>query len=192
MSYLLKEMVLQGRLDMTVTYQFEPSPGMMEQPLFRESIYLVSPSASKIRKRDGSMSMSEVAQYPLVLSSGQTAMRRIVQTALRAQGLDVNPLAEVDSLRTLVQVVQKGHAHTILPASALQDELGAKASDSLVLNSLEISRIVVLCTSEHLPLGVAAGAVHELVVDVVQDALKRKRWIGIQPASATLEPSQKL
>jgi len=32
MSYLLKEMVLQGRLDMTVTYQFEPSPGLPKNP----------------------------------------------------------------------------------------------------------------------------------------------------------------
>ena len=190
MSYLLKEMVLQGRLDMTVTYQFEPSPGMVEQPLFRESIYLVSPRSSKVRKHNEGMLVSEVTQYPLVLSSGQTAMRRIVQAALTAQGLEVDPLAEIDSLRTLVQVVEQGHAHTILPASALQEQLAARASESLVLNPLEISRTVVLCTSEHLPLGLAAAAVHELLGDLIRDALKRKRWVGIQAPSATLEPPQ--
>ena len=74
MSHLLKEMVLQGRLDMTVTYQFEPSPGIVEHPLFSEMIYFVSPAKSGVKPRKGSMSMAEVVQYPLVLSSSQTAI----------------------------------------------------------------------------------------------------------------------
>ncbi|WP_198084127.1 LysR substrate-binding domain-containing protein [Variovorax sp. E3] len=153
MSYLLKEMVLQGRLDMTVTYQFEPSPGIVEQPLFNEMIYLVSPAESGIRPRHEGMSIAEVATLPLFLSSRQTGMRRIVQAGLAAHGINIEPLAEVDSLRTLVDAVETGNAHTILPASALQKHLKSRTDRSPVINSLDISRNVVLCTSEHLPLG---------------------------------------
>ncbi len=187
MSYLLKEMVLQGRLDMTVTYQFEPSPGIVEHALFTEMIYLVSPAKSGVKPGKGTMSMSQVVQYPLVLSSPQTAMRRVVQAALAAEKLTVEALAEIDSLKTLVEVVERGHAHTVLPASALQQQLKASGGRSLVLTPLDLSRTVVLCTSEHLPLGVTATAVYELLEDVVQAALKEQRWTGIQ--SPSLSPS---
>jgi len=181
MSYLLKEMVLQGRLDMTVTYQFEPSPGIVEHPLFTEMIYLVSPAKSGVKPHKGTMSMAAVVQYPLVLSSPQTAMRRLVQAGLAAENLTVNALAEIDSLRTLVDVVEQGHAHTVLPASALQRQLKADGGGSLVLTPLDISRTVVLCTSEHLPLGATATAVYELLEELVQEALKERRWLGIRP-----------
>jgi len=187
MSYLLKEMVLQGRLDMTVTYQFEPSPGIVEHPLFTEMIYLVSPAKSGVMPREGLLPMSAVVQHPLVLSSPQTAMRRLVQVGLAAANLTVDALAEVDSLRTLVDIVEQGHAHTVLPASALQRQLRAGAGCSLVLlTPLDITRTVVLCTSEHLPLGAAATAVYELLEDLVQRALKEQRWLGILPPAGSL------
>lgn len=180
MSYLLKEMVLQGRLDMTVTYQFEPSPGILEQPLFNEMIYLVSPAASKVKPSTRPMAISDVVKQPLVLSSRQTGMRRIVESELAKHDMSVEPIAEVDSLRTLVDVVEAGHAHTILPASALQGHFGSPLKHRLVINSLDLSRNVVLCTSEHLPLGAAAIAVHEILEGVIQQALNDGRWQGIR------------
>lgn len=181
MSYLLKEMVLQGRLDMTVTYQFEPSPGIVEHPLFNEMIYLVSPVKSGIKPREGGLSIAEVAQYPLFLSSSQTGMRRLVQAGLAAHGVTVEVLAEVDSLRTLLDAVETGNAHTILPASALQKHLKSQANSSVVINSLNITRNAVLCTSEHLPLGATATAVYELLENLIHEALEDERWVGIRP-----------
>lgn len=181
MSYLLKEMVLQGRLDMTVTYQFEPSPGIAEHPLFNEMIYLVSPAKSGVEPRKRAMSIAEVAQYPLILSSGQTGMRRIVQAGLAAHGVTAEPLAEVDSLRTLVDVVEAGNVHTVLPASALQKQLKSESGCSLVINPLDLSRNVVLCTSEHLPLGATATAVYELLENLIREALAEGTWVGIRP-----------
>lgn len=184
LSYLLKEMVLQGRLDMTVTYQFEPSPGIVEHPLFIETIYLVSPTKCALKSRKGSISMAEAVQYPMVLSSGQTAMRRLIQGALAAENLTMEPLAEIDSLRTIIAVVEKGYAHTVLPASGLQRLLKADGGGAVVLTPLNISRTVVLCTSEHLPMGATATAVYELLEDVVQKALKEGRWLGILPPAS--------
>lgn len=184
MSYLLKEMVLQGRLDMTVTYQFDPSPGIVEHPLFTEMIYLVSPAKSGVKPRKR-MPLAEAVQYPLVLSSPQTAMRRVVETGLAAANVTVAALAEIDSLKTLVDVVEQGHAHTVLPASALQRQLNADGRSALVLTPLDISRTVVLCTSEHLPLGATGTAVYELLEDVVRKALQERRWLGIDPPAGS-------
>src|SRR5690606_24342596 len=104
-----------------------------------------------------------VANYPLILSSGQTGMRKAVQTSLAAHGRSVAPIAEIDSHRTLLDVVENGTAHTILPASALQRQLKHPADHPLIINALDLSRNVVLCTSEHLPLGATAAAVHALL-----------------------------
>lgn len=191
MSYLLKEMVLQGRLDMTVTYQFEPSPGILEHPLFNETIYFVSPLNSGVKPQKNGMSITKVAQFPLFLSSSHTGMRRLLQAELSAHGVTLEPLAEADSLRTLVDAVETGNAHTILPASALQKHLKGQAERSLVINSLNISRNVVLCTSEHLPLGATATAVYGLLENLIDEALKDGRWIGIRPVEGVPSTSAK-
>ena len=73
------------------------------------------------------------------------------------------------------------HAHTILPASALQRQLKENRENSLILTPLDSSRTVVLCTSEHLPLGATATAVCGLLEDLVQKSLKEGRWLGIRP-----------
>lgn len=177
MSYLLTEMVLQGRLDMTVTYQFEPSPGIVEKPLFTERIYLVSPPGSAMIS-GGRMSIAETSQFPLVLSSRQTAMRKIVQAGFAAAGLTVNTVAEVDTLRTMIDIVELGYAHTVLPASALQRQLKGDGG-GLVLTQLDISRTIVLCTSEHLPLGASGMAVYDLLVEFVEHEIGKERWFGI-------------
>ncbi len=181
MSYLLKEMVLQGRLDMTVTYRFDPTPGMAELPLFRETVYLVSPATSGLRRREGTVPLEEVLQYPLVLSSAQTVMRRLVEAGLATQARAPEVLAEIDSLRTLLDITEQGHAHTILPASALQRHLRGDSAGKLVFHPLEMSRHVVLSTSEHLPQGLAATAVQDLLREMIEAALKKKRWMGIHP-----------
>lgn len=179
MSYFLKEMVLHGRLDMTVTYQFDPSPGITEHPLFTEEIYLVSPLASGIVDADGALPIEDVLRWPLFLSSPQTGMRRMIESKLAEMGLKVDALAEVDSLRTLIDVAEKGIAHTILPASALQKQLHDPSGRSVVLNALNLSRTVVLCTSEHLPIGAAATAVYGLLIKLVDDAIAAGRWKSI-------------
>lgn len=191
MSYLLKEMVLQGRLDMTVTYQFEPSPGILEHPLFNESIYLVSPPGSKISGGSQPAMLSEAAKHQLVLSSRQTGMRRLAETAFAKHDLSPQPIAEVDSLRTLVDVVEAGYAHTMLPASALQRHFRRPCADGVVIRPLDLSRNVVLCTSEHLPLGVAATAVNELLERVIHQALDEGRWEGIRRISDAPSTSAK-
>jgi LysR family nitrogen assimilation transcriptional regulator len=168
---------------MTVTYQFEQSPGILEQPLFNEMIYLVSPAVSKVKTSTRTMSIPEVAKFPLVLSSRQTGMRRIVEAEFATHDVSVEAIAEVDSLRTLVDVVEAGFAHTILPASALQRHFRDRGAHPLVINPLEISRNVVLCTSEHLPLGVTATAVYELLESLIRQALDEGRWKGIRPIS---------
>jgi len=104
-----------------------------------------------------------------------------VQAGLAAHGLTIEPLAEVDSLRTLVDAVETGNAHTILPASALQKQLKSLADRPLVINALDISRNVVLCTSEHLPLGAAATAVYDVLDNLIREALEDRRWVGIRP-----------
>ncbi|MBL6081879.1 LysR family transcriptional regulator [Belnapia sp. T18] len=144
-----------------------------------ETIYLVSPTASKLRRREGAMPLEAVLQYPLVLSSGQTAMRRLVQAGAAAQARAPEVLADIDSLRTLLDIAEQRHAHTILPASALQRHLKGAAAGALLLHPLEMSRHVVLSTSEHLPLGLAATTVQNLLCGVIESVLKEKRWIGI-------------
>jgi len=53
----------------------------------------------------------------------------------------------------------------------------------VVINSLNMTRNAVLCTSEHLPLGATATAVYELLENLIQQALDDGRWIGIRPVS---------
>lgn len=124
------------------------------------------------------MSLAETSMYPLFLSSRQTAMRKIVQAGFAEAGLTVNTVAEIDTLRTMVDIVELGYAHTILPAPALQRQLKGDGG-GLVLTQLDISRTIVLCTSEHLPLGPSGMAVYDLLVDFVQREIGRDRWFGI-------------
>lgn len=113
LSMRLREWLVAGTLDMAILFDPPPSPQLAEETMGREPLRLFGPQPLPKRVR-----LADVAALPLVMPSGPNALRQLLESHSRPRGLALNIVAEVDSVSTVLSLVARGVAHTVLPASA--------------------------------------------------------------------------
>lgn len=115
LSVRLRERLLGGGVDMAILFDPPPTPQLQVETLVREPLVLISTRPLPARLR-----LAEVAQRTLVMPSGPNALRRLLEEHTSPRGLALQLLAEVDSVQTVLALVARGVADSVLPASALQ------------------------------------------------------------------------
>jgi LysR family nitrogen assimilation transcriptional regulator len=113
LSIRLREWLVAGTLDMAILFDPPTSPQLTEETLGREPLLLFGPRPLPRR-----MKLAELSAVPLVMPSGPNALRRLLEAHTRPRGLALDIVAEVDSVLTVLSLVARGVAHTVLPASA--------------------------------------------------------------------------
>ncbi len=113
LSIRLREWLVAGTLDMAILFDPPPSPQLAEETLGREPLLLFGPKPLPRRVK-----LAELSALPLVMPSGPNALRQLLETHTRPRGLALDIVAEVDSVLTVLSLVARGVAYTVLPASA--------------------------------------------------------------------------
>jgi LysR family nitrogen assimilation transcriptional regulator len=115
LSASLREWLIAGRLDIAILFDPPHSPQLMIENLLREDLFLISarPLPEKIK-------LAEVAQYDLIMPSGKHALRQLFEQEAQLRGLSLRVVAEVDSVQSVLPLVARGVANTVLPISALK------------------------------------------------------------------------
>jgi LysR family nitrogen assimilation transcriptional regulator len=116
LSLGLRESLIGGRLDLALLFDPQPSSQLKCEPLMRERLMLVAPPGSRLPPRAG---LASLANYPMVLPSAPNAIRSLVDRHLAPRGIELQVLAEVGAVQTVMTLVAQGMGCTILPESAL-------------------------------------------------------------------------
>ena len=116
LSIRLREWLIAGRLDVAVLFDPPASPLLSFETVARESLVLMSSTSLPARMR-----LADVAALPLVLPSKPNSIRQLLEGEVRPRGYVLNVVAEVDSIKTVLSLVARGVAATVLPASAMRE-----------------------------------------------------------------------
>jgi LysR family transcriptional regulator, nitrogen assimilation regulatory protein len=123
-SVLMYEGLRVGSLDMAVLYNPESSPGLEMSRLHEEELVLISPRASTLqgsRKQKAAISLNDVADLPLILPSRRNAFRILIESEMMGIGRKPQISLEVDGLNAILNLVEEGLGHGILPAYTLSN-----------------------------------------------------------------------
>ena len=161
----LSELIMNGRMDMAVLYGDRPIHGLRFTPLFKETLYLVSPPSSPL-PRDG-ITLCEAAQHALMLPRQYNAIRQYVDAACLALGIRPRVIAEVESLSTLTDALSDELGATVLPKSIARLIANTTSAHTTPITAPAIEAPLALCRSTHLPLSVPAQAVMDIVLELV-------------------------
>lgn len=113
LSIRLREWLVAGRVDLAVLFDPPHSPQLQTETLVREPMVLIStqPLPPKVR-------LAAVVQRSLVMPRGPHALRQLLESYARPRGMQLKMVAEVDSVQTVLSLVARGVADTVLPLSA--------------------------------------------------------------------------
>jgi len=173
----LTKLVLQGRVDFSLSPDQQPMKGISRTPLLVEDLFLLTRSGSGLPARG--LALSSIADLPLVLPSLPNKLRARVDHAFLTARLTYNLFAEASTSAILIPAVREGLAATILPYSAARPEIIDGIITPHVLD-FELSREIVLCSSDSMPLSPPVHKVIELCKGLIKQLIAKNEWQGCQ------------
>jgi len=107
-----------GTIDAAIVHLPLDDPEIHVEPLFAEDLLLIAHSKHVLASMK-TISLGELAQYPLLLPPRSTAFRRIIDRAAANKGVALQAQAEIDGVRLLASLAFEGFGAAIVPASAV-------------------------------------------------------------------------
>jgi DNA-binding transcriptional LysR family regulator len=173
-SALLRERLVNGRLDMAVLFADRHERGLAVEPLLQEELFYVTadPDTSPIR-------IADAAQRPVIMPGPHSASRRVAQEAFKEHGLTVTPIGEIETVSALCRAVASGIGNAIQPWSVLYDGDGKIKLNYRRIADAELVRPVALCFSEVGQRSPATEAVALTLKSLVRELVEGGRWQGV-------------
>ena len=183
-SALLRERLVNGRLDIAVLLIEHPERGLAVEPLVVEELFYVTAD------RDNSpINLADAAKLPLLVPGPGSGIQRAAQEAFTKQGLTVTPIGECDTMNALRRLVASGVGNSIMTWCALHD-----GDPKIVLNlrkfaDVKLQRTVSLCFSE---VGLRSPAIEAVALtfkSLVREMIESGAWQGVTLIAPTAAPS---
>jgi LysR family nitrogen assimilation transcriptional regulator len=119
-AYML-EWLQVGRVDCALVYNAPESPSLDIQPLLDDQLFLIAPRAVKaVRKARKSITLAELADYPLIIPSRPHSIRMSVENALAAVDRKIRVAHEIECIPAVIDLVRQGHGFGVLPLNAVR------------------------------------------------------------------------
>ena len=172
-SATLRDRLASQLLDLALVFEDDPGVAFTREPLYRQRLYAFH---SKAMSMGSSVSLQELAQHRLVLSSRPNLVRASADRAFAQASLVPNVVAEVDDYTSLVSTVRAGLGATILPRGELADLGDGIAGPALIEPPLYMT--VSIVSSQELPLSFAADEVRKLLRTFIERQVRETQPPG--------------
>jgi LysR family transcriptional regulator, nitrogen assimilation regulatory protein len=171
-AYIL-EWLSVGRIDCALLYNAPVSPGIDLQPLLDEQLFLIAPLAQKSgRKARKSITLVELADYPLIVPSRPHAMRMSVENALAAVDVKIKVAHEIECIPAIIDLVRQGHGFGVLPLNAVKSTQWADEVQVKPILAPILKTSLSIATSAQRPKSPLMRKAIEVIRDIVRQEIR--------------------
>jgi LysR family nitrogen assimilation transcriptional regulator len=89
-------------------------------------------------------------------------------------------VGEVSATDMLVRIVKAGIGWTVLPWSAVYDDINRGHLVALPIRNLTLRRELSICVSDTLPLSIAAQSVRDRIFLIIKELVLSKQWMRVE------------
>jgi len=116
-AYIL-EWLNSGRVDCALVYNAANQAAFEVTPVVEEQLFLIAPRTR--RKESASITLAQLADYPLVIPNRPHTMRMAVEHALAEVDRKIQVAHEIESIPAIIDLVRQGHGFAVLPINAVR------------------------------------------------------------------------
>ena len=180
---VIEPQLVKGQLDLAVLAWPIYAPELTEVELFSEDLVLIVDKKHPLATMPEPLSFTTLSEFEILLPLQGTPIRREIDDASRLVGVELQPLIELDGLRTIASLTFDGHGPSILPATMLSTHLRVK----FVARHIDkiAKRRVVLATRRFGFPAAPVRAIHALLIDIVTHATSAPDGVYL-PSTSTL------
>jgi LysR family nitrogen assimilation transcriptional regulator len=162
----LMERLAVGRVDFCLVYSATPSAAIDLAPLLVETMYLVGerPAKAGAKLIGPRVSLAQVAQAALVIPPRPHSMRMLLDTALADAGLKARVALEIESVPTILDLVQRDGFNAVLTLNAIRRSGNQNRFQARPIGQPRLTATLRLATSAQRP----GGALMEQAIALVK------------------------
>jgi LysR family nitrogen assimilation transcriptional regulator len=179
MSGYLNELMVNGRLDLGILFRESDTPGIKAMPLLDETLYLFGDPGGDISPRLTTCSLAKLSGIPMVAPGASNGLRLLLERTFLSEKVDLNIVADIDSLPSLLLIAHSGRACTILPRSAVAQWDQSRLPKMRKIVDPIIQRPASICWPNGVPIHSATIAVRETLVELIKEQVTREAWKGV-------------
>lgn len=131
-------------IDLAIIDTLQAQPGLKVRSILREPLVLVFAAGSKWDDGTKEIDCRELADVDLVSPSPQYGLRALTDRALSEAGVALRPALEIDGFALALRLVRTGRYATVLPPSAVHDDLLTGALRARLITAPTIERRLCL------------------------------------------------
>ncbi|RJF92534.1 LysR family transcriptional regulator [Noviherbaspirillum saxi] len=178
----IPEHLVNGRLDLGLTFNSEEATGIRYTHLVDEELVLVT-SSSQRRAALGSdaarrrqVRLKELLRFPMILPTAAHSLRNCIDQSLMRHSLTLPVVAEVNTIPQLIELAAQGLGSTIVSYASVAAEHAAGRIEVLRISDERLFRPVYLCRSATAPLSIATALVQELIISTATEMIRSGEW----------------
>src|SRR3984885_11024790 len=180
-AYIL-EWLSVGRVDCALVYNATASATVYLLPLLDDQLYLMaplaaSPAAGAAAARE-SITLSALADYPLIIPSRPHALRMSVENALASVDRKIRVAHEIECIPAVIDLVRQGHGFGVLPMNAVKSTQWAKEVRALSIGSPPLTTSLSIATSAQRP----RSPLMRKAIDVIREIVRQEILSNQAPA----------
>jgi LysR family nitrogen assimilation transcriptional regulator len=124
-SGYVHEWLLDARLDLAIVHDARRSQHLAVEEVGELQLSLISSAASLAAgvRRPDTIDLAQIKDLPLVLPTKNHGLRRTMEYAASQAGFPLTVRYEIDAIELMIELVQRGLAHTVLHAPVVRREL---------------------------------------------------------------------
>jgi LysR family transcriptional regulator, nitrogen assimilation regulatory protein len=186
-SGLLRERLINGRLDIALLFTDRAQRGLSVEPLLLEELFYVTaePDTSLI-------TLADAAKQPLLLPGPHGSSRRIAQQMFDERNLSAKCIVEIDTVSVLRRAVASGIGNSIMAWSALYRGEQKEALYCRRFADAQLARTVSLCFAEVVERTPAIEAVALTLKSLVRELVESGIWQAVSLIESSRQPAHAL
>jgi LysR family nitrogen assimilation transcriptional regulator len=161
-----------GRVDVGIVYNPPASPAVELRAFVEQQLYLIGPKRARPGDRGGSVELRQLPTYPLIIPSRPHTIRMLVDSRLSALGLKAAVALEIDGIRAILDLVQRGHGYAVLPKHALIEAGPSAQLAARPITAPPLRSVMAVATSAQRPLTRMAQETIDLLQSIGPPLLK--------------------
>jgi LysR family nitrogen assimilation transcriptional regulator len=184
----IREWIEQDRTHIGILYDPEAARDLRVRRLAGEDLFMVRPFEASAGGRSAeSVTLPGKGELPLVLPGRRHDLRQYLDRMALENGRPLDVEIELDSLVHITSLVASGHAVTILPHSAIADQVRQGRLSAAPITRPPLRRFLYLARNPNQAVTHVSVQVEELVIslmrDMVVNGLWEAQWLGPETSS---------
>jgi DNA-binding transcriptional LysR family regulator len=170
-SAFIGDMLVQGRLDVSVLFENFAVRGISSVPVLEEDLFLVGSSL-----KGSETSLSALDGMDMVMPAQPNSVRSLLDRACAASGVQLQMIAEISSPSIMLQLAREGLAATVLPWSVIGAQPTTDRLSVIRLLDAGLQRRISVAHATDSPQTPAMLAVRGVLIETMQGLVREGIW----------------